>query len=401
MAGINLHIYPSPIQHESRMLKETDALAKTDLFEEIHLVGIQAAELAATERLDSKRLIVRIPCATKRRGTLGRMIAFLKFKFSIIIRYLRSPITAVSCHCLAVLPLGVAFKAIKGSKLIYEAHELETERHGWTRGQRLAAKVLERCLIPFVDRTIVVGPSIERWYRKRYGLDSVCTVRNIPSGNPIVHKTPILRTRFNIPDSSLLFIYQGVFGYGRGLELLINVFRRLPNCHVVFLGFGPLESEIKSASSEHSNIHFHEALPPGEIGPYTAGADVGLALFENTSLSYYYSCPNKLFEYILNGVPVIASNFPDMAAIIDEFKCGWKTEVSAESLYELLKTIDQEALREAAQGAFRSSTELGWEHEALVLVDAYRGVLLKESGQDLPSGSVNSSSTFAGSANSL
>lgn len=377
MAGINLHIYPSPILHESRMLKETDALAKTDLFEEIHLVGTGAEGLAEAEKLDSKRTIVRISCMARRAGVFSRRLGFLRFMLGILRRYFRSPVVAVSCHCLAVLPLGVALKALKGSKLIYETHELETERHGWTRGRRLAAKVLERCLIPFVDRTIVVGPSIERWYRKRYGLDSVCTVRNIPSGNPIAEKTPILRHRFQVPDSSLLFIYQGLLGNGRGLELLIDVFRKLSNFHIVFLGFGPLEPRIKEAASTYPNIHFHEALPPGQVGPYTAGADVGLALFENTSLSYYYSCPNKLFEYILSGVPVIASNFPDMAAIVDEFQCGWKTEVSAESLHELLGTIDPAAVRSAAQGALRSSKELGWDREAVVLVNAYRSMLSK------------------------
>jgi glycosyltransferase involved in cell wall biosynthesis len=375
MSGINIHIYPSPIVHESRMLKETEALGTTQLFDEIHLVGMQTGDLPASQQLDPKRKILRIASSGRQQGTLGRMLGFIQFMVRILQYYRGCNVSAVSCHCLAVLPLGVLFKLLRGSKLIYEAHELETERNGWSKSRRILSKVVERSLIRFVDYTVVVGYSIENWYRETYGIQTVCTVRNIPTTKSHGPKTPILRERFGIPENALLFIYQGVLNAGRGLELLIKAFSRLPHLHVVFLGFGPLEKEIQKASETWSNIHLHEALPPGKAGPYTSSADVGLALFENTSLSYYYSSPNKLFEYILSEIPVIASDFPDMAAVIDEFGCGWKADVSEESLFTLLRSLNKEAIDSATQGARKGSQHLDWSHESEVLVKAYHSVM--------------------------
>jgi glycosyltransferase involved in cell wall biosynthesis len=359
------------------MFKETKALADSGMFREIHLVGMAGDSLAAEEVLDSHRRIVRLGQPRTKRGTLAKCMSFAAFVSRILGKYATADVSIISCHCLALLPVCVILKLMTGARLVYEAHELETERHGWGVPLRRLAKLVEWVCIKLVDWTIVVGPSIDNWYRKKYGLDKISVVRNIPASRRTTGKTDLVRKRFSVPDDSLVFIYQGVLNSGRGIQIALNVFAKLRRHHIVFLGFGPLENTVKEACSRHPNMHYLGALPPGQSEPYTAGADVGLAIFENTSLSYFYSCPNKLFEYILAGIPVIASDFPDMAAIVDELQCGWKTAVDESSIYNLIESLSMEAVSSAASAALENGSSLSWESEATILVNSYRSVLAK------------------------
>ena len=63
-------------------------------------------------------------------------------------------------------------------------------------------------------------------------------------------------------------------------------------------------------------------VPTGEVVRWAAGADVGLALIQNVSLSYFLSLPNKLFEYVAAGLPVVASDFPDLRRVVEERGLG-------------------------------------------------------------------------------
>lgn len=375
MTRLNLHIYPSPITHESRMLKETASLKESGLFDELHLVGVRSGNLPEVEILDDTRKIVRLGSNKAKVGFANRILGFLGWMLQIYSKYKGTQVTVVSCHCLAVLPLGIIFKIFLRSRIVYEAHELETERNGWSQSRRIISKILEYFCIKFVDHTVVVGPSIEHWYRNEYRIQNVSTVRNIPTKVWNGGKTDLLRKKFNIPDGAIIFLYQGIFNRGRGIEVLLKVFSDIPHHHVVFLGFGPLKAELVSWSLKYPNIHVHDALPPDQIGPYTASADVGLAIFENTSLSYYFSCPNKLFEYILGGIPVIASDFPDMAAIIDKYNCGWKCQVNAEHLRILIASITDTIIAEKASNFSRAAHQLSWTNEAKRLKTAYSAFL--------------------------
>jgi glycosyltransferase involved in cell wall biosynthesis len=196
---------------------------------------------------------------------------------------------------------------------------------------------MERALIGSTEAVIVVNESIAAWYRDAYGLKEVHVIRNIPyprsfSGG----KTSRLREAFGIDHRSLVFLCQGILDEGRGIPILLEAFGRLPlDRHVVFLGNGPMAEKVRSRALRHPNIHHHPAVPPDVLLEYTAGADVGISLIENVCLSYYYSLPNKVFEYLMSGVPVIVSDFPEMARLVDETGCGWKSSVDTRCFAEL------------------------------------------------------------------
>lgn len=389
MSRSNLHIYQSPLTHESRILKITKSIADAGVFDKIVVAGVWQEGLPYDEALDKIRSIRRI--RTRIRGQSSLIFWKIVRTVEWMIRAYREAIQmrpdCVNCHSLVVLPLGVAIKRRLGCRLIYDTHELETETSVTTGFRRRIAKWLERTLISTADHVVVVGDEIGNWYRKAYPGTKVSVVRNVPmSQQGPVYRGTAIRKRFGIRAEEMVFLYQGLIDDGRGIDLLCRVFSRLsPNKHVVFMGYGSLVSQVEEAAARHGNIHYHPAVAPGQVSLYTGEADVGLSLIENVSLSYYYSVPNKLFEYINCGVPVIVSDFPEMSRIVDEHLVGWKTDLSEESVQHLIDGITREGLAERTPIVMACRGRFVWENEVPNLLEIY-GELFPEYATGLRSG---------------
>ncbi len=151
-------------------------------------------------------------------------------------------------------------------------------------------------------------------------------VRNIPEYAPSSHPHPtFLREKFSIPKERKIGIYQGMIFKGRGLEELITACRTIEALHLVIVGDGPLlphlKELVKKWDMEH-RVTFTGLVPFQDLKPYTYSADVGFTLINGKGLSYYHALPNKLFEYIQAEVPIIGSNYPEIARIIEQEKIG-------------------------------------------------------------------------------
>lgn len=373
-----LHIYPSTFTHESRILKETGSLIKSGLFDQIYIGAFWADGLAEYEQLDNRRSVRRIRLRSMDfSGRLGKLLRFIEWYLRIFFEFRQKRPTFINCHSLSVLPLGVLFSWVCGSRLIYDTHELETETRESKGLRKVFAKFLERVLIGQVEAVIVVCDSIGRWYRDTYKLIEVHVVRNIPHARPSsVVKSQLLRQMFGIRDVELLFIVQGIMDAGRGIDIIASAFSRTKlDKHVVFLGNGSFQRELINWSTQYPNIHYHPAVPPQNLLEFTAGADVGISLIENSCLSYYYCLPNKMFEYLLCGLPVIISDFPEMAKIVDENDCGWKSAVDAVSLTKLLGSITPQEIADKTIASKELANTLGWHNEERILIDLYNRLL--------------------------
>ena len=84
---------------------------------------------------------------------------------------------------------------------------------------------------------------------------------------------------------------------------------------LVFMGYGKLQGSIAEAAASSENVHFQPAVPYQEMLQYTKDADVGLVSVRPICLSYLYCLPNKLFECIQAGVPVLVNDLPDCVAL--------------------------------------------------------------------------------------
>jgi len=231
----------------------------------------------------------------------------------------------VHCNDLSALPIGVMVKKFynKNVKLVYDAHEYETEINGHSERRKKKRRFLEKWLLPYTDNVMTVSNSIANEYVRLYGIQKPSLVLNTPHYVKN-KKTNNFRDIFSISPSKTIFLYQGALVKGRGIENILDVFSNIQNKQhvVVFMGYGSLEEEILHAVNKHDNIFFHPAVSPDVLLNYTSSADFGISMIEDICLSYRYCLPNKMFEYIMAEVPVIVSNLPEMKKIVQEYGLG-------------------------------------------------------------------------------
>ncbi|MEN6508295.1 MAG: glycosyltransferase, partial [Smithella sp.] len=283
----------------------------------------------------------------------------------------------VNCHSLSVLPLCAVLKIRHKAKLVYDTHELETETANSAGFRKLLAKMTERVLVPFIDKVVVVNSDIARWYQNHYRLEGkISIIQNVPyRRNLNLYRSRAFRDRFGIGDEDIIFLYQGVLSAGRGISLLLDVFSQLDKSkHLVMLGYGPLAGCIQEYEKKRDNIHYHKAVPPGDLNELTSSADVGLSVIENICLSYYLCLPNKIFEYLNCGLPIIVSGFPGMGGFVDKYRCGWKVDVSRDSIYAIIHSIQWEAIREKQREVLRINQNFGLQFEEKTLLKLYRQI---------------------------
>ena len=143
------------------------------------------------------------------------------------------------------------------------------------------------------------------------------------------------------------------------------------------MGMGEMVDEIKELETRYGNIHFLPAVPPSEIHLYTSSADVGIHLIQNTCLNHFYCSPNKIFEYLLYGIPQIISNFPDMMRVLDNDKCGWGIEPNTEQLKCTIDSITPLLVKEKKVNVLQQRKNWGWHIEEMELEKVYNRIAIK------------------------
>lgn len=372
---VNVHVYPSPLRNESRILKITGTLAEHRVFDRIIVVGTWDEDLQERELLDPRRELWRLRAGGRSRSPWAKMFRVLHWSWRVLQSLRHQHVDLVNCHSLSVLPLCVVLKRLHGAKLVYDTHELETETVAFPSALRRVARLVERILLPHADAICVVNAEIAEWYRRTYGLPEVTVVQNVPYRQVTAARTNwSLRVALGIPSAAPMFLYQGVVSEGRGISLLLDAFSRLPDRHLVIMGYGGMVPDVQQVAARYPNIHYHPAVPPDKLPAVTAEADVGLSLVENVCLSYFLSLPNKLFEYLNAGLPVIASDFPVMGRAIRQYEAGWLSPVNAEALHELVAGLDAKAIASAKARARTARGSFGWEMEEPALLAMYQSL---------------------------
>jgi glycosyltransferase involved in cell wall biosynthesis len=372
----NLHITMTPFRNESRVLRETQSLARHGVFDEISIVAMHEGELAEHETIDASRAVWRVALRTRAwpRNLLVQLMKYVELCWRVWTYSRRSHFRVVNVHSLALLPLGVLLKATLGMRLVYDAHELETETNGLRGLRKWLSKIVERRCIRFADLVIVVSDGIRNWYREAYGLQAMVTVLNSPTMRA-PKRSSLLRDALGIATGRLIALYQGGLSTGRGIEALLDAFEAHPDLDMdlVFLGYGELELRIREVMERDRRIHFHPAVSPNEVLEYTASADIGVALIEGTCVSYHWCLPNKLFEYTMAGLVVIVSDLPEMARVVRDYGVGVVVVDSGPDA--VVSALRQAAsLDRAALGAnlTRCSADHSWECQEQVMIEAYR-----------------------------
>ena len=387
---IDLHIYPSYLQNESRILKITKSLVDNNITSNIHVVGLWKEKLQEEEPIDEKRKILRLKINIYRFFPVLKTF-FFKWEWycKVFFKYINKDVRVIQCNSIEDLPVGVALKKFKkGIKLVYDAHELETEKNTVDGFRKKLLKIVERRLIKHVDKVAVVSKCIVDWYEREYKIPKVYLIRNIPYNRfpsplgegqgEVLKNEKKIRKQFNIGDDELVFLYQGGLMTGRALLVWLEVFKNISSKkkHIVYMGYGYFEKEIKQYAAQYSNIHLHPAVHPDVIHEYSVDANVGLSIFENTYMSYYFCLPNKLYEYTLCNVPVLVSDFPEMSRAIHELKSGWIINPTYEEMYKFIDEITIEDIKQKKSFCDNTKNKIGWHTEEKVLLEMYQGLNL-------------------------
>jgi glycosyltransferase involved in cell wall biosynthesis len=244
--------------------------------------------------------------------------------------------------------------------------------------------VVEWLFVPRAAGTVTVSAPIADHLERRYGIASVALVPNYPE--PPAALEPVdLRTLpggERIPDDAPVVLFLGGLMAGRGLEELVDATARVPDAHLVLLGDGVLADSLRRRALDHgieSRVHLLPPVPPDRVVAVAASADVGASTTLPSSLNNRYSLPNKLFQYMAAGIPVVASDFPQVRAIVKDATCGVVVDTTrpsevAEAIRSLLADPDR-ARRMGADGRRAVERRYNWTTSATALLELYRRVI--------------------------
>lgn len=382
MSRTNLHIFVTTAVSESRLFKEASNSLSCGRFERVVLLAVWDKGLELQEYHSSGLEIIRQKTALRRLKAKGAVtlvrvlrpllliLAMLEYAFAAIRLALRIKPSHVSVHNPGMLPVGLLLKLLTGSRLVYLPHELEAERAGMRGMFKLMIVATEASLIKFYDHVVVVCEPIAEWYQSRYGLTNVSVVRNVPKSADIgqPNRSDKFRSHFSIPRTSRIFVYQGLIERARGCDSLVAIFRQRSD-HIVFMGYGEYVPEIDQLAAP--NIHHLPAVPLKDIIGFTSGADVGLFMLKgDVCLSYALSLPNKFFEYLHAGLPVVVSdNLTYLSSLVREHRLGWVSTI--ETLDQTLASITQAEIDEIRNYVAAYAQTCVWEGDTVVFDRVY------------------------------
>jgi len=221
-----------------------------------------------------------------------------------------------------------------------------------------------------------VNDSIAMIYAEKYNVP-VGVVRNLPLRNKSEAK--IQRSDWGIPEDVKLFLFQGAgINIHRGAEEAIEAVQSVPGAALLFIGAGDVFGKVNAAKAKwQDKIYIIPKQPFQTLSAFTRMADFGLTLDKDNNPNYRYSLPNKLFDYIQAGLPVLATNLPEVQKIVTDYDVGLiieDTEPSkiAVGMKEMMANNDRADrwktnLKLAAE-------ELCWENEKKKLIEIFKDV---------------------------
>jgi glycosyltransferase involved in cell wall biosynthesis len=228
---------------------------------------------------------------------------------------------------LYVLPAlhGAAQK--HSGRLVYDARELyahlpATVGRPWVH---FGWKMLERYFIRRADAVFTVSPGIADWLARAHDVERPRLLLNAPASQETVCPDDALRRWTGLSDDTVLFLHQGNMQRDRGCVALVEAFCRVEDAALVFLGGGPLKPDLAQVVEERGagdRIHFLDPVPPDELLSVTASADVGITMLEDTCLNHRFALPNKLFQYVAAGLPILASNMREIERVVRRRELG-------------------------------------------------------------------------------
>jgi glycosyltransferase involved in cell wall biosynthesis len=270
----------------------------------------------------------------------------------------------------------MAHKFKRKCRLVYDSHEYFTEVPELIHRPKVQAvwKRIERMIFPKLKDIYTVNESIANIYRGLYAKE-VKVVRNISKRwKP---KVVASKKELEIPENTPLLILQGAgINVDRGAEEAVEAMQTI-EAVLMIVGDGDvlphLKERVKELNLEHK-VRFYGRRPYEEMMQFTSHADLGLTLDKDTNPNYKFSLPNKVFDYMHAGTPIVATNIIEVAKVIQKHDIGEVLEdFSPKTLAETIQKLvsDTSRLEKLKENCLRAAKVENWENESRVLASIY------------------------------
>jgi glycosyltransferase involved in cell wall biosynthesis len=334
--------------------------------------------LESVEGIDVERVFV---ASTHGRGST-QMLRYVGVYGKMLWRGLRTSFDAVHAHDLDTLPVAWLLGRLRRRPIVYDAHESFPDMlEGSVPGavQRALAR-LESFLMRRCDLVITVGEKLRRH------LDAQGARRSVVLGNwkrrsefsRSADESLAVRHRLGIPDNGLTVVCVTQLRPDRKIDELLAASQQCPDVYVIIAGQGALADRVKQAAAANPRILFVGFVTGRQIAEYTCAADVIYYGFDPENPNARFSAPNKLYEALAAGRPLITGDFGEIADVVRDAKCGIVLPAySAAAIADALTTLSNSAVRaEMAANAGRvGRTSLNWEKGEEILYREYSMLL--------------------------
>lgn len=368
-----LHLYQSPMDNESRLVRMARSIAAISPELQVRLVGMQVDARCGLQPLEPGVVVDRVGgAAPKKESLTGRFQKVGGWFFDVYRAYRDEDIAVVAAHGVWALPVAWALARRARVPLVYNPHELETRTPSMVGVKRVLAERIEAQFIHRCSLVSVVNDEIADWYADRYHIERPKVIYNFPSERA---QGPArgLRDELGLMEDEVLFVHTGHLIEGRNIPLILEQFERCARHHVLFVGHGDMESLVLEAARRSRFIHHMPPVAPDEVVSVVKGADLALVLIETVAQSYAWSSPNKLFEALSAGVPPVCSDLPEARRRVGKQAPELVLTDPASQLGPLLGSMD----RSVACSIRRSMVPLPtWEQGVQSLLDGYKELLL-------------------------
>ena len=305
---------------------------------------------------------------------------FIMFNLILFLKIIFKKYDVIHMRGLWVLPAIIKRQFFNRSRLIYDAHEFFAG-HEIFQTPSIPRSIwlgIEKMAIPFISHLITVSEPLADFYKERYpNLKKISVIRNIPSLKQVVDFNSINDTK---SKKYRTILFHGYFLKGRSLSQIINAMTFLRNLPVrlILVGQGPLKDELLRQVEEselQEVVEFHDFVAGEDLIQFLSRAYIGLSIIQADSINRKYALPNKFFELITAGVPVLASDIPTLKSYVEKYKVG--RTVNPEDPQKIATAIKkmisepEELLQMRKNCIFAAQSELNWETESTKLLSIY------------------------------
>ena len=290
---------------------------------------------------------------------------YAEFNIRLFFYLLFKKYDCILANDLDTLPACFFISKLKKTTLVYDSHELFSEGPE-LQGRKFVQsfwRKLEDFFLPRIKKSYTVSQSIADFYNKKYQIN-MGVVRNIP-----LKTQAYISEEVSFPTQQKTILYQGVLNPGRGIKPMIEALQYIENLDLIIIGYGKVEAELKQFVIDkkmQDRVFFLGRISREKLLNYTQKATLGMVLEEPLGLSFQYSLPNKLFDYIHSQIPIIAGNLNEISKIIKEYKVGiivenYTPKAIATAIQDLLN--DENKMVAIKQNQQNASEVLCWEIE--------------------------------------